>query len=512
MTSRRFTRRTSGRSRSRGARSADWCRARGRTRRRASPVCPRQRSIIPRWKIEGRVARAEPQRPLRVGERVGAAAVAGERPREHVVAEDRRPVGPRPPCERKRFGKPDAVVDAEEGGLEIGADAVRGLQAVDRGHERVLPSRFGSLPRGSEQVAELRNQVRQRNRLDGSALERERALEPAAGRFDARQPLERAGVARESGERDLERASRFGELAEPEVELAELHQRPRRRLANAAGSIERELHRLDRLAGPPEQLTRVGDAGVAAEARLQRDLAVEGTEGLVVAAELEQRVAEQPVAACGVRRERDGAARQAERCLKVVPAGGQRGKAGERDRVAAVEQARAPKHSVGPPVVRRVGGLARPLQVREPEQRERALVVRALPHVLLEPPYRRRRVAEREAGQRPLARDGCGTGRAPRGRSGFSEHAAEEGDGGGRDRRHRTNQDPRPSHRSPTTRGGCGRSPGGARPRRGSWSGTASRSRRRRRRGGCSGSGCRARARPRGSGRTRTRVRAARCR
>ena len=70
------------------------------------------------------VLRAEPQGELRVVQCLAAAAVPEERPREHVVAVDRRPLSLRAPGQRERVAQPDAVVDVEEGGLEIDADAV----------------------------------------------------------------------------------------------------------------------------------------------------------------------------------------------------------------------------------------------------------------------------------------------------------------------------------------------------------------------------------------------------
>ena len=98
-------------------------------------------------------------------------------------------------------------------------------------------------------------------------------------------------------------------------------------------------------------------------------------------------------------------------------------------------------------VVRSVGGLAGTLQIREAEERERALVRRALAHGLLQVGTTVPRVspsAKPESARSLETR--CRAGRAPRGRPGFPEHSAEQGDGGGRDRRRRRNQDPRASH------------------------------------------------------------------
>ena len=102
---------------------------------------PRQRSIVRAVEELRGVARAETEREPRVVKRLAAAAVAGERPREHVVAVDRRPLALRLAGECERGAQPDAVVDVEERRLEIGAHAVRGEQAADALLGRVLDAR-----------------------------------------------------------------------------------------------------------------------------------------------------------------------------------------------------------------------------------------------------------------------------------------------------------------------------------------------------------------------------------
>ena len=121
------------------------------------------------------------------------------------------------------------------------------------------------------------------------------------------------------------------------MELAELDERPGRRLPDVARRVERELHRVERLARSAEQLAGVRDPRIAAEAGLQVDHAVEGAERLVVAAELEQGVAEEAVAAGRLRSERHDAACEPKRLAEVVPARGERCESGERDRIAPVE-------------------------------------------------------------------------------------------------------------------------------------------------------------------------------
>src|ERR1700738_4364534 len=85
-----------------------------------------------------RVTRAEPKRALRVVERLTAAAVAGERPGEHVVSEDARAVGVAAAGKLERLWEANAVVDVEERDVEIVLDAVRGEQPLDHADQRVL--------------------------------------------------------------------------------------------------------------------------------------------------------------------------------------------------------------------------------------------------------------------------------------------------------------------------------------------------------------------------------------
>ena len=110
-----------------------------------------------------RVLRAEPQRAPRVAERLGAAAVPRERPAEHVVAVDRGPVVLADPGQGERVLRRDAVVDVEERDLEVGLDAVRAQQPLDRADQRVLPAaREAGMAGDAVEVAQRRDVLRQR--------------------------------------------------------------------------------------------------------------------------------------------------------------------------------------------------------------------------------------------------------------------------------------------------------------------------------------------------------------
>ena len=118
-----------------------------------------------------------------------------------------------------------------------------------------------------------------------------------------------------------------------------------------------------------EQLSRVRDAGVRREARLEPRELVEGRERLAVAAELDERVADGAecprLGGC----ERSSTAREDERLAEAMARERERGEAGERDGAVVVELERPPEHRFRPRVVRRVAGLTRALLVGEPQQR-----------------------------------------------------------------------------------------------------------------------------------------------
>src|SRR5262249_53086114 len=149
-------------------------------------------------------------------------------------------------------------------------------------------------------------------------LERDRAGGLAARPLDLGEPVERVDVAREDGVRLPELALRGGEAAAVPVELAELGARPGHRLGLALRRARREQHRTLGRAAAAEQLAGVRDASVRGEARTQPRHLVEGAEGLVVAAELDERVADHAADGGGAGRERQGALAEGERLAEAV--------------------------------------------------------------------------------------------------------------------------------------------------------------------------------------------------
>ena len=129
-----------------GAHSTEKCGLSARARPNQLACCgPVAEAALDHPAVEEleRVARPEPQRAPGVAQRLAAAAVSLERPREDVVAVDRRPLPLRAARERERGRQADAVVDVEERGLEVGLDAVGDEQPLDDADQRVLLARLG---------------------------------------------------------------------------------------------------------------------------------------------------------------------------------------------------------------------------------------------------------------------------------------------------------------------------------------------------------------------------------
>ena len=131
--------------------------------------------------------------------------------------------------------------------------------------------------------------------------------------------------------------------------------------------VDGELHRVDRPGNVAEQLARVGDPGIRGKARLDARHRVESLEGGVVAAELDERIADDAVVASGRRRDRMRAAPEHEGLTKAVAGERQRAEAAGRDQVARGQGERPVQRFVRLRVVGRVACLARTLLVSEPE-------------------------------------------------------------------------------------------------------------------------------------------------
>ncbi len=396
-------------------------------------VWPRQRSIIPRWKNLS--ASCVPRRSAlrEYAERLRTAAVARERPREHVVPVDRRPLGVGQAGAGERMPKADAVIDLEEGDLEVGLDAVRVQQLLDRADQRVLAAGERGTPGRAVEVAEGAHVLRQWDGVDRPPLERDRAPVLTLRREHLCERVEAVRVAREGLEGEAVLPLGQGEPPVVPVQLAELDVRPGGRLGPARRGVDGELHRPDRRVGVADQLASVRDACVGGEARAELVHAVERPEGLGIAAELDERVADHAVGAGRVRVEGLGLPPEDERLAEAMAGERQRAEPADGEVVLRVEGERAAQHALRLRVVRGVAGLTRELLVAEPEEHVRVLVLRVRAEARLElgDEGGRARV-QREAGLEVLGRLGAGESGRGRGRR-LTEEAAEqraEGDGG----------------------------------------------------------------------------------
>ena len=257
-----------------------------------------------------------------------------------------------------------------------------------------------------QEVAEGGDVLGQGHSRDRPSLEGDRPGQPLPSSLDQSEAVESGCVSGNMGERGAELPLRARVVASRDEKLAELQRRPGRRFGAGHGGLGGQPHGGDRAGTVAEQLSRVRDAGVGGEARLEPRQLVEGRERLAVAAELDERVADGAERPRLRGRELAGASREDERLAEAVARERERGEAGERDGALLVQLERPPQHRLGARVVGRVAGLARALLVGEPEQRVRRGVVGALPNLLLEAKDERRRRSEptRTPGRMPPPR------------------------------------------------------------------------------------------------------------
>ena len=151
------------------------------------------------------------------------------------------------------------------------------------------------------------------------------------------------------------------------------------------------------------------DARVRGEARLERGHAVVGAEGLVVAAELDEGIADHAVRPGGRRREALRTAAQRERLVEAVPHERERAEPAQRVEVAGIAGQRPAERALGAAVVGGVGRLARAAGRRGRAARERgrrpsAPLVPQAQHLRLRVAGREARKSSRRAPPEPTAR------------------------------------------------------------------------------------------------------------
>src|SRR5262249_27770930 len=153
--------------------------------------------------------------------------------------------------------------------LEQAPDAVLGC---------VLNARGSLVARHMEQVAVQTDELGQRDRLDRSALEDRGAPKVTARGIDLCERVERVDITRERPQRGAQVNGRSTEASTRELELAELRLRPGVRLLFVCRGVTCEQQRTAGAVEVPLELTRIGDARVRGDARLEACHRVEGGE------------------------------------------------------------------------------------------------------------------------------------------------------------------------------------------------------------------------------------------
>ncbi len=234
-----------------------------------------------------RIVGAEAKRAARVAEAFAAAAVALQRPGHPVCCIDARRARVCLPGPSERVVEPAAVVEVEDGRLELRADAVGRLDPLGRFHELVRPAGLASFAGRPQGVALPDDVLRQRQAVDDAAEEgRGLPVIPTRGRHprETRLGVDVPGQCRA---RLGVGASGSPEAASVEGDVPELHEGGRAVLADRDVEREREPDCFRRGARPSCDFARVGDTTVGADARRELRHLVVGGEGLSVSPEVE---------------------------------------------------------------------------------------------------------------------------------------------------------------------------------------------------------------------------------
>ena len=325
---------------------------------RPSSTRPAASAERPAWARQIGVDRTERERAARPLQALLRLAAARQRPAQRIGGAHARRLLPAAPRELDGALR-RAVVGLVDGELDVDVDARGALELLLGGDERERLAALRRAPGGELGLAERDDVLGEREPLGHAAQAPDRRGR-GCGRSPRRAapgPASAAAKPRHHRQRLAERAPRRVRLAAAPLQLAQQREHVgavlRRRAARGGG----EAHRLRRAVQVPAQLAQVGDAGVGGEVGLAVDHRLQLALGLVVAAELDQRVDAHEGA------DRAGAAAQLERAAEVVP--GERQLTRGRE---AVRRARCAQHALGPRVEGGIAGVAHALQVRGRER------------------------------------------------------------------------------------------------------------------------------------------------
>src|SRR5439155_26230758 len=147
-------------------------------------------------------------------------------------------------------------------------------------------------------------------------------------------------------------------------------ERPGERLCSTGSRGDGKAHRRDGILWLAQELARVGDARIGSEARLEGRHPVKGGEGLFIASELDERVAEHRQRPRARRRKTPGAVGEAARLHESMARCGQARETGRGKWILWIEALGAPEGRSRARIEAGVPGFPRALLVREPEQDE----------------------------------------------------------------------------------------------------------------------------------------------
>ena len=272
------------------------------------------------------------------------------------------------------------MVGLEDRQLGVGVDAAGGQQALLGAHEREVARRGHAAAGDLLQLTQGDHVLGQREPRDDSAHARDGAAQVAPCGLDPREPRLRWDVPREARERRAVRQPGRTQPAATELEVAQQRLHIGDVLRRGAAGRNRESHRARRAAEVALELTQVRDAGVCGEVGAAVGHLLQGDRGLVVAAELHERVDEHPEGLVHPRRERPGAARVDQRAGEVVSGELERRPLHQRGGVGGRDPQRAGDGGLGARVEPEVPGLPDPLEVRGSEQRPPIGLVGSVAH------------------------------------------------------------------------------------------------------------------------------------
>jgi hypothetical protein len=260
------------------------------------------------------------------------------------------------------------VIGLEERQLDVGIDAGALLERDLGAHERVAALRGGAVAGGRLRLAEGDDVLRKRELRDDALQPRDRRPQPAAGDVGLREPGLGGRVVGHRRQGAAVVANGGVDLPDLQLEAAEQRAHVGVLLGDGAAGGDRRAHRAQSARQVAVQLAEVGDARVGGEIGLAIDHLLQRAAGLVVAAELDERVDERAERLVDHRRGGPRPLGVGQARAEVVARELERAELGQGARVAGLQREGAAHGALGADVEAGVTGLAHLLQVGAGEQ------------------------------------------------------------------------------------------------------------------------------------------------